>query len=104
MHINDHSAAVKESKRQKDELRLQLDKQVFQQKALREINRLFPDDRAILTSKSLLKNLNLKLKVERPRFDRVSSILLEEEDQEVELEIQRLNSIIERIWQHYLHW
>jgi hypothetical protein len=97
MHINDHSAAVKESKRQKDELRLQLDKQVFQQKALREINRLFPDDRAILTSKSLLKNLNLKLKVERPRFDRVSSILLEEEDQEVELEIQRLNSIIERI-------
>ena len=96
MHINDHSAAVKESKRQKDELRLQLDKQVFQQKALREINRLFPDDRAILTSKSLLKNLNLKLKVERPRFDRVSSILLEEEDQEVELEIQRLNSIIER--------
>ena len=97
MHINDHSAAVKESKRQKDELRLQLDKQVFQQKALREINRLFPDDRAILTSKPLLKNLNLKLKVERPRFDRVSSILLEEEDQEVELEIQRLNSIIERI-------
>ena len=97
MHINDHSAAVKESKRQKDELRLQLDKQVFQQKALREINRLFPDDRAILTSKPLLKNLNLKLKVERPRFDRVSSILLEEEDQEVELEIKRLNSIIERI-------
>ena len=97
MHINDHSAAVKESKKQKDELRLQLDKQVFQQKALREINRLFPDDRAILTSKPLLKNLNLKLKVERPRFDRVSSILLEEEDQEVELEIKRLNSIIERI-------
>ena len=97
MHINDHSAAVKESKRQKDELRLQLDKQVFQQKALREINRLFPDDRAILTSKPLLKNLNLKLKAERPKFDRVSSILLEEEDQEVELEIQRLNSIIERI-------
>lgn len=66
---------------------MQLDKQVFQKKALREINRLFPEDRVIVTSKKLLKNLNLQLKVERPRFDSVSSRLLEEEDQEVELEI-----------------
>jgi hypothetical protein len=61
-----------------------------EKKNLKEIERLFPEEKATVTSKSLLKNLNLQMHaLLLPILQAKKAI--NEGDKSVEMEISRLN-------------
>jgi len=90
-HNLDFSQAIATQRHKQQELKRQLDNQIAEKSTLREINRLFPDGRLTVTSKPLLSNLNLR----RPRVDETQAI--RDGDQQVDMEIQRLKSIIDHL-------
>ena len=58
-HIQDTVNDIKENQKRKEEMRKQLEEQMQEKQNLKEIERLFPDAKSTITSKPLLKNLNL---------------------------------------------
>ena len=64
-----------------------MNQQLFYKNAQREIDRLFPDQKAIVTSKPLLKNLNLSVHTTRPKPDPLHIKDIENEDKQVEQEL-----------------
>ena len=61
-----------------------------EKKNLKEIERLFPDAKATITSKSLLKKLNLQMQASALPILQAHKAI-NEGDKSVEMEIRRLN-------------
>ena len=88
---------MNEDRRQKKELRLELERQMIEKQSLREKDRLYLDDKRIITSKPLMENLSSQVKLfkKRPADNKHDLDLCKKDDEIVGQEIDRLNMILE---------